>query len=83
MSDDVTGEGSPSDPMKAVADALERAVQATTDSVVDAKAAVDKSLPGAARSFRGSCTRPVIRSRTASSFRRSGLPGQCRLITRS
>ena len=49
MSDDVTGEGSPSDPMKAVADALERAVQATTDGAVDAKVALDNSLPGATR----------------------------------
>ena len=34
--------------MKTVADALEKAVQTATDSVADARASLEKSLPGAA-----------------------------------
>jgi hypothetical protein len=49
MSENVTGEGSASDPMKTVADALEKAVQTASGSVADAKATLEKSLPGATR----------------------------------
>ena len=49
MSDNVTGEGSASDPMKTVADALEKAVQTATDSVADAKATPGKVAPGRPR----------------------------------
>lgn len=49
MSENLTGEGSASDPMKTVADALEKAVHTASDSVADAKATLEKSLPGASR----------------------------------
>jgi hypothetical protein len=49
MSENAGEEGSASDPMKTVADALEKAVQTATDSAVDAKATLEKSLPAASR----------------------------------
>jgi hypothetical protein len=49
MSENISGEGSSSDPMKMVADALEKAVQTATDSAADAKASLEKSLPAASR----------------------------------
>ena len=49
MSEHVPDAGSATDPMKAVADALEKAVQSATDSAADAKATLEKSLPGATR----------------------------------
>jgi hypothetical protein len=49
MSENISGEGSSSDPMKTVADALEKAVQTATDSAADAKASLEKSLPAASR----------------------------------
>ena len=49
MSENVTGEGPASDPMKTVADALEKAVQTATESASDAKATLEKSLPAASR----------------------------------
>jgi hypothetical protein len=49
MSENVTGEGSASDPMKTVADALEKAVQTVSEGAADAKANLEKSLPGASR----------------------------------
>ena len=49
MADNVTGEGPSSDPMKTVADALEKAAQTATDTVADAKASFEKSLPAASR----------------------------------
>jgi hypothetical protein len=49
MSENVPGEGSASDPMKTVADALEKAVQTAGDTAADAKAAIEKSIPGASR----------------------------------
>ena len=49
MSENVSGEGPASDPMKTVADALEKAVQTATESAADAKATLEKSLPAASR----------------------------------
>jgi hypothetical protein len=49
MSENVTSEESANDPMKTVADALEKAVHSATESVADAKASLEKSLPGAQR----------------------------------
>ncbi len=49
MPENVTGEEPASDPMKTVADALEKAAQTATDTVADAKATLEKSLPGASR----------------------------------
>lgn len=49
MSENVPGEGRASDPMKAVADALDKAVQTAAESAADAKASLEKSLPGATR----------------------------------
>jgi hypothetical protein len=49
MPENVTGEESASDPMKTVADALEKAAQTATDTVADAKATFERSLPAASR----------------------------------
>ena len=49
MSEDVVAEGSSADPMKAVAGALETAVQAAKEGASDAKATVEKALPAAGR----------------------------------
>jgi hypothetical protein len=49
MSENATHEGSSSDPLKTVADALEKAVQTATESAADARASVEKALPAASR----------------------------------
>jgi hypothetical protein len=49
MSEHAAPEGSASDPLKTVADALEKAVQTATESAADAKASVEKALPAASR----------------------------------
>lgn len=49
MSENVTSDESASDPMKTVADALEKAVHSATESVADARASLEKSLPDAQR----------------------------------
>jgi hypothetical protein len=49
MSENVSAEGSASDPMKTVADALEKAAQTVTDRAADAQATLEKSLPAASR----------------------------------
>ena len=49
MSDNVNREGPASDPMKTVADALEKAVQTATETASDAKATLEQSLPAASR----------------------------------
>jgi hypothetical protein len=47
MSDNTADEGSESDPMKTVADALEKAVQTAANSAADAKTTLENSLPAA------------------------------------
>ena len=49
MSDNLTAESQATDPLKTVADAMEHAVQAAKDGAIDAKARVDKALPGVNR----------------------------------
>jgi hypothetical protein len=49
MSENVTTEGSATDPLKTVAEALEKAVQTATDRAADAKATVEKAMPAASR----------------------------------
>jgi hypothetical protein len=49
MSENVSAEGPAGDPMKTVADALEKAARTVTDRAADAKASLEKSLPATSR----------------------------------
>ncbi len=49
MSDSATPEGTASDALKSVSDALEKAVQTASDTALDAKASVERAFPEATR----------------------------------
>jgi hypothetical protein len=49
MSENVASEASSVDPLKTVADAMETAVQAARAGAVDARAAVDRTMPAVTR----------------------------------
>ncbi len=49
MSVEVTGDAAATDPLQTVADALEKAAHAASDTAVSAQVAVQESLPGVSR----------------------------------